>query len=603
MPTVYKRKGNCKRSLWTKEQLQEAVNAVQNQKMGVNAAAKQFCVPQPTLRRRMKNNNFNKLSLGPSSILGSENEMKIKNHILKLQKVGFAPSRRSVREMAFRLAEKLGIKHTFNKATCVAGYDWLQNFLRRHPDLSVRKSEGVSLARSQGMNRKDVNEYFQLLQQTILENNLMEKPDHIFNMDETGLQLNNKPASVIAKKGSKNVAAVSSSEKGETITAICCCNAEGHFLPPCCIFKGKNKKQEFEMNMPPGAKVYMNEKSAYINTDIFIDWLKTHFVPRKPTGKIILLLDGHSCHCNSVEMLEYAEENEIILFCLPSHTTQFLQPLDRSFFKSLKSHFYDSCNSFVKMNPTKKINRLTFGKLLTDAWLKSATVQNGVSGFKACGIYPFNPNAIPDYAYLEASIPNMEIENSSVNRLENSDKDCNDHLSSISVIEQTPRKEIKETVDKQQISPTEILKDISPIPSTSGIYQGRKRRKQLASILTSPENIEKRKVVEMKTKTKEIKKAKENKPVKKHRTNKTVKKSNKIQFCEDSDVEMEINDSINNLKNQDDTKCAGCEENYRCTTKTEDWFQCIHCFSWFHKYCSSYVNICDRCGIVLIIKR
>lgn len=36
------------------------------------------------------------------------------------------------------------------------------------------------------------------------------------------------------------------------------------------------------------------------------------FVPRKPAGKILLLLDGHSTLRNSVEILEYAEENYIV---------------------------------------------------------------------------------------------------------------------------------------------------------------------------------------------------------------------------------------------------------------------------------------------------
>ncbi|CAH1959101.1 unnamed protein product [Acanthoscelides obtectus] len=49
----------------------------------------------------------------------------------------------------------------------------------------------------------------------------------IYNVDETGLQMNNKPGFVIAQRGSKNVSAVTSAEKGETISVITSCNAEG----------------------------------------------------------------------------------------------------------------------------------------------------------------------------------------------------------------------------------------------------------------------------------------------------------------------------------------------------------------------------------------
>ncbi|KAL3272416.1 hypothetical protein HHI36_013898 [Cryptolaemus montrouzieri] len=39
-------------------------------------------------------------------------------------------------------------------------------------------------------------------------------------------------------------------------------------------------------------------------------------------------------------MLEF-DQNEIILLCLPPYTTHYLQPLDKPFFKSLKTFYYD----------------------------------------------------------------------------------------------------------------------------------------------------------------------------------------------------------------------------------------------------------------------
>ncbi|XP_072395364.1 uncharacterized protein [Diabrotica undecimpunctata] len=193
------------------------------------------------------------------------------------------------------------------------GFDWLQSFLRRNPDLSIRKLDGVSLARSRGMNKKDVSDYFDLLEQVILENELIEKPGSLFNMDETGLQLNNKHAFVVAQKGSKNLASVTSSEKGEQLHVSPVAMLRVTFFLRPAYSKAELKKQEFEDGMLPASKVYINEKSAYINTDIFIDWLTHYFVPRKPSRKVLMVLDGHACYCNSVQMLEYGDENEIIL--------------------------------------------------------------------------------------------------------------------------------------------------------------------------------------------------------------------------------------------------------------------------------------------------
>lgn len=400
MPTFYQRKGVPNRGQWTEESLHKAMDAVRKKEMGVNEASRSFGVPKTTLKRRLKSNNVIKKSLGPPSILGEVNERKIVGHIKKLQKYGFAPTRNSVRSMAFHLAERLKLNHKFDRENQMAGYDWLKSFLSRNPDLTIRKAEGVSVARALGMNKDSVKEYFDLLKKLMTENHLLEKPGHIFNMDETGLPLNNKPGEVIAEKGSRNVSLITSGEKGETISVLTCVNGEGSFLPPYCILKGKNTKDEYADGMPPGSVVKMSQKSAYVNSEIFFDWLRNHFTPRKPQGIVILILDGHTSHTSSSEMLEYAESNGIILLSLPSHTTHWLQPLDRVFFKSLKSYYIKACNNFMTNHPSRKLTRLQFGEMLSAAWNKSASVENGVSAFKSTGIIPFNPNVIPEYAFL-----------------------------------------------------------------------------------------------------------------------------------------------------------------------------------------------------------
>jgi hypothetical protein len=37
--------------------------------------------------------------------------------------------------------------------------------------------------------------------------------------------------------------------------------------------------------------------------------------------------------------------------------------------------------------------------LLSQAWGKACSVENGVSGFRACGLVPYNPGAIPESSY------------------------------------------------------------------------------------------------------------------------------------------------------------------------------------------------------------
>ncbi|KAF2886977.1 hypothetical protein ILUMI_19196 [Ignelater luminosus] len=83
---------------------------------------------------------------------------------------------------------------------------------------------------------------------------------------------------------------------------------------------------------------------------------------------------------------ELAWDNDVVLLCLSSHTTHYLQPLDRAVFKSLKSS-------------GKKFTRLQFGQTLSESCGKACTLSNAVSRFKAAEIYPLNPAAIADHSF------------------------------------------------------------------------------------------------------------------------------------------------------------------------------------------------------------
>lgn len=329
------------RASWSGEDLEKAMQCVRSKEMGVNEASRNFNIPSRTLRRHLITGR-SKVLLGRNPVFSNKCEKKLVAHIKKLESVGFAPERKDVKEMAFQLAEKLNIKHPFSKTNEVAGNVWFTGFMARNPELSQRKSEGLSLSRAYGVNREDVKEFFDLLSKIYEEHDFTNHPEDIFNMDESGIQINNKPGKVIATKGARDVYTLTSCEKGENVTVIACCNAVGNFLPPTLIYKGAYNKPQFSEGLPPGSQVFMNKKSSYINADLFMKWFEDVFLRHKSSRKTLLILDGHSSHSNNIRLLEVAKENDVILLCLPSHTIHALQPLDRAFFRPLKVYFTQS---------------------------------------------------------------------------------------------------------------------------------------------------------------------------------------------------------------------------------------------------------------------
>jgi hypothetical protein len=75
------------------------------------------------------------------------------------------------------------------------------------------------------------------------------------------------------------------------------------------------------------------------------------------------------------------------MLCLPTHVTQYLHPLDRSFFKSLEAHYYEPVRRWMHSNPGEKITLLKTGELLKNEWEKAATTKNATAGFEVTGIY------------------------------------------------------------------------------------------------------------------------------------------------------------------------------------------------------------------------
>lgn len=594
------------RASFSEDVLAEAMEKVISREMGVNEASRAYAIASRTLRRHLLSRS-SKVQLGRCPELGIEHERRLNMHIKALEKVGFAPDCSSVKKMAFSFAEKLGLNHRFSREAKSAGDEWFHGFLRRNKDLSIRKSEGLSLARAKGMNRTDVNNFFTLLLKILTENQLLDKPGNIFNVDETGIQINNKPGKVLATKGAKDVYSLTTAERGENISLISCCSAEGYFLPPVLIFKGKNKKDEFLDGLPPGAGVLMNPKTSYINSELFLKWFQEFFLPKKRPGKALLILDGHASHCNAIDLLNLAAENEVVLLCLPSHTTQALQPLDRAFFKPLKTFFFQEAKHWMIQNKNRKLSRTNISRLIGNAWGKAATVANGTAGFRACGIYPYNPEAIPEHffsisdASLSASNSHQATPSTS-NNLPTSTRGSDPAEPSTSGIsghkktlhknrEPSSTLSIHSENSDVEKTPSKFLREDNPIPL---IPHQTGKRKQHALELTSPENRAKRQVFsDNKKAIAEKKEIKKNAKISNDKGSVKSKKSKSRISSSSSSGSEPILSSSDEMSDDTENFCVECSEYYFTTKSKVDWIQCPKCSGWLHETCGSHLTTCS----------
>ena len=107
-------------------------------------------------------------------------------------------------------------------------------------------------------------------------------------------------------------------------------------------------------------------------------------------------------------MLRYAKTNEVIILCLPPHTTHASQPLDAAVFGPLKQHWANACHKYMQKHPGKGITKYQFSGLFKEAWMETIRPANVCAGFKKCGIY-FDPKAIECTTTVPAKLTGTEI--------------------------------------------------------------------------------------------------------------------------------------------------------------------------------------------------
>ncbi|KAK9730895.1 hypothetical protein QE152_g14135 [Popillia japonica] len=66
--------------------------------------------------------------------------------------------------------------------------------------------------------------------------------------------------------------------------------------------------------------------------------------------------------------------------------------------------------NWMQQHPGRPITISQIGKLFGNAFMKAASVQTAVSGFRKTGIHPLNPEIFPDWMFEPAETTNRSIQ-------------------------------------------------------------------------------------------------------------------------------------------------------------------------------------------------
>ncbi|XP_055910788.1 uncharacterized protein LOC129945153 [Eupeodes corollae] len=345
-----------------------------------------------------------------NQVFTNEEEGLLEEYILHCSRLQYGLSFHQIRRLSFDYATKLERQTPEpwqdNK---IAGVDWMQAFMKRHPTLSLRKPENTSIARNMSFNETNVKSFFKNLIEVQTKWNFT--AEQIVNVDESGISTVLQAPRIVARTGCKQVGQAVSGERGEQVTFVGIVKADGNAIPPVYIFPRVFFKESFLVGSPEDS-LGLAVQSGWMNSESFVKVAQhikkyTHASKEKP---VLVLLDNHETHC-SIELVVYFRQNGLVLLTFPPHTTHRLQPLDVSVFGPFKSRLRATFNTWSAKHLGKAISISDIAGLSCEPYQEAFSRKNILSGFKKSECFPLNENIFSDDEFLPASVTDILIEN------------------------------------------------------------------------------------------------------------------------------------------------------------------------------------------------
>ncbi len=375
------------------KRLEAAKKSFQDGKIPTVAqAARDHNVNKGQLRNRLK-------GIGPRSDrpvnnkrLTDAQELGLCLHIDKMDNIGF-PLRFEAIEASTNSILRLA-RDDPDQAVEPIGETWVERFLKCYPDYHVKVQQSLDILRYRAHKPEVIEAWFKKLLE-VCEKYRIHLSD-ILNMDKTRFRIGCGGKQKVVTRSACSRCYASSSTNRDYVTVIECVSASKRLLPPMVILPGKNLLEVWVTKTDmPGKLTLATSDTGYANDELSFAWLRhfEHHSKEEQVGEYrLLLLDGFGSHC-TLEFVQFCEDHKILPFCLPPHTTHFLQPLDVLLFSAYKQAHRNAVY-LASLSCCKNFNKLEFlavlPKIREPAFLPSSIAKS----FRRTGIYPLNASIV-----------------------------------------------------------------------------------------------------------------------------------------------------------------------------------------------------------------
>ena len=390
-----------------------ALYQVFNKELSIRKAAKANDISFSSLQRRTSGQVAIEKGRGPKTIFNKSEEETMARYLSEMAQRGMGLRPTEFLDFVENLMKKDKREKRFKDGR--PSWDWYYGFMNRNSHIIQKRNEtSLEISRAK-VTIQEMDDWFNSYNIFMSDNHLLDKPERVYNADETGFTMGSKSGQVIgpAKRIHKDsVPHVTGGRSKERVTVMYCANAEGTIIPPFFVYS-KPKPTSFDLlaGSHRQARAEFTDK-GWMDAETFrkfIQHLHTHAVKDRP---IVLLIDSVGSHVD-MESFSCAKELGIEIYRLVRNATHLMQPLDVGVYGRLKKSWYKHLRLHSRQHPDDMVKKQNFARHLQVAFMdfyKPITVQKS---FASSGVFPVNRSAISNNRLKPSLTYEEKVDNTS----------------------------------------------------------------------------------------------------------------------------------------------------------------------------------------------
>lgn len=378
------------RATYTPDVVKRAIGSITVDGMSVRKASKTYNIPKTTLIDKLAcRSPVTAVALGKTPFLTQAEEARISLWAQHMAQIGYGQIKRELKQAVQRILLSEGRPHPFKDS--LPGKKWYKLFLGRHPDLARLMPQHLGGEKA-SPNQDDIHVWFEQFGSYLKQRSaasVLKQPERIYHLDECGFPLCDKTDKVLSLERRKTINPYSS-RYVNGITLLSTISAAGAFLPPTLVCP-HNKLKESPLEGGPAEAYHGKSKNGWLDDQVFYTFIEKSFLPyltHRGVGRpVILFVDAQASHLTP-EVTDLCNDSEVILYCLPAHASNILQPCDLAVCRPLQMAWEEAEKGFITNG--ESVKKLTLARALKPVWDSIISRPDlAKNAFKATGIFPF----------------------------------------------------------------------------------------------------------------------------------------------------------------------------------------------------------------------